>query len=87
MTQAGHLTVSTFPNAKALPLWIAQEIGLFRQFGLSVSLDETESSKAQRQKLVSGEIQIAQAAIDNGLALIRAGHDVVVVMGDRKSVV
>ena len=75
------LGVSTFPNAKALPLWVAAEKGIFARFGLKVAIDETESSKAQRDKLVSGEIQIAQAAVDNGLALIKAGQDVVIVMG------
>ena len=75
------LTVSTFPNAKALPLWAAVEINLFERFGLDVTLDETESSDAQRRKLVSGEIHIVQAAIDNALALIKDGEDVVVFMG------
>jgi ABC-type nitrate/sulfonate/bicarbonate transport system substrate-binding protein len=75
------LTVSTFPNAKALPLWVASETGVFDRFGLSVSIDETESSKAQRGRLLSGEVQIAQAAVDNDLALIKAGHDAVIVMG------
>ena len=76
-----RLIVSTFPNAKALPLWAAAEEGLFSRFGLSVEIDETESSKRQREKLVSGEIHLAQAAVDNGLALIKSGHDVIIVMG------
>ena len=76
-----RLVVSTFPNAKALPLWIAQEAGIFERYGLEVSIDETESSKLQRARLISGEIHIAQAAVDNGLALIKGGHDVIIVMG------
>ena len=67
-----RLIVSTFPNAKALPLWAAAEEGLFSRFGLSVEIDETESSKRQREKLVSGAIHLAQAAVDNGLALIKS---------------
>ena len=76
-----RLVVSTFPNAKALPLWIATEIGIFERFGLEVSIDETESSKLQRAKLISGEIHVAQAAVDNGLALIKGGYDAIIVMG------
>ena len=76
-----RLIVSTFPNAKALPLWVAAEEGLFSRFGLSVEIDETESSKRQREKLVSGAIHLAQAAVDNGLALIKSGYDVIIVMG------
>jgi ABC-type nitrate/sulfonate/bicarbonate transport system substrate-binding protein len=73
--------VSAFPNAKALPIYIAQEHGLFSKRGIDVQLNETEASKAQREGLASGRIQIVQSAIDNGLALIVAGHDIVVVMG------
>ncbi len=80
-SQLTPLLVSAFPNAKALPLWIAQEQGFFERRGLEVSLDETEASKAQREGLASGRIQIVQSAIDNGLALIVQGHDVVIVMG------
>ena len=78
MTQ---LRVSAFPNAKALPLWLAQTRGLFTQRGLDVSIDWTESSKAQRAGLAEGRIDLVQSALDNGLALITAGHDVIIAMG------
>ncbi len=83
---AHHLVVSTFPNAKALPLWIAAEVGLFAGFGLNVSIDETESSKLQREKLISGDVHVAQAAVDNGLALIKGGHDAIIVMGGESGI-
>lgn len=73
--------VSTFPNAKALPLWIAQREGMFAARGLEVSIDETESSKSQREGLAGGAIHLVQAAVDNGLSLIADGLDVVIVMG------
>lgn len=76
-----RILVSAFPNAKALPLYIARDKGLFAKRGLEVELDETEASKAQREGLGSGRIQIVQSAIDNGLALIVRGHDVIIVMG------
>lgn len=75
------LRVSAFPNAKALPLWIAQERDLFTKRALAVEIDWTESSKAQREGLSSGNIDIVQSAIDNGLALITSGHDVIIAMG------
>jgi hypothetical protein len=76
-----RVLVSAFPNAKALPIYIAQDHGLFSKRGIDVQLDETDASKTQREGLASGRIQIVQSAIDNGLALIVAGHDIVVVMG------
>lgn len=75
------LIVSTFPNAKALPLWAGVETGVFARYGLDVTIDETVSSAAQRQKLAAGEIHVAQAAVDNALAMILAGTDVIIVMG------
>jgi ABC-type nitrate/sulfonate/bicarbonate transport system substrate-binding protein len=75
------LVVSTFPNAKALPLWVAQRQGFFARRGLDVAIDETESSKLQRERLAGGAIHIVQAAVDNALSMIAAGQDVLIVMG------
>jgi ABC-type nitrate/sulfonate/bicarbonate transport system substrate-binding protein len=75
------LTVSTFPNAKALPLWAALEQGIFARYGLAVRLHETGSSAEQRQALADGELHIVQAALDNALELVRTGEDVIILMG------
>ena len=76
-----RIVVSTFPNAKALPLWVAVAEGFFLARGLEVDIHETESSKVQRDLLASGGIHVAQAAVDNALSMITAGLDVVIVMG------
>lgn len=75
------LVVSTFPNAKALPLWMEAEHRLFARNGVDLHLHETGSSDEQRAALSRGEVQVAQAALDNGVAMIAAGEDVVIVMG------
>lgn len=75
------LAVSSFPNAKALPLWLGAENGVFERHGLKLSIDETVSSDAQREKLATGKIDIVQSAVDNALAMILAGQDVIIVMG------
>jgi ABC-type nitrate/sulfonate/bicarbonate transport system substrate-binding protein len=76
-----RLIVSTFPNAKALPLWAGAAQGLFAVRQLDLVIHETGSSREQRGLLASGEIHLVQAAIDNALAMIKAGHDVVILMG------
>lgn len=76
-----RVVVSTFPNAKALPLWAGVEHNLFAQHGLELLLHETGSSKEQRSCLAAGEVQIVQAAVDNALAMIKSGHDVIIFMG------
>jgi ABC-type nitrate/sulfonate/bicarbonate transport system substrate-binding protein len=75
------LAVSAFPNAKAAPLWAGVEAGIFHRHGLTLTIDETRNSTEQRAKLASGEIDIVQSAVDNALAMILAGHDVIIVMG------
>lgn len=81
LAQTRPLAVSAFPNAKALPLWAGDETGIFERHGLKLSIDLTQSSAAQREKLIDGRIDIAQAAVDNALQLIVEGHDVIIVMG------
>lgn len=81
MVESVQIIVSTFPNAKALPLWIAQKRGFFSARCLDVIIDETESSQLQREGLERGAIHIVQAAVDNALSMIVSGLDVVIVMG------
>jgi ABC-type nitrate/sulfonate/bicarbonate transport system substrate-binding protein len=76
-----RVVVSTFPNAKALPLWAGVKHNLFAEHGLDFVLHETGSSKEQRTGLAAGEINIVQAAVDNALAMIKCGHDVIIFMG------
>jgi ABC-type nitrate/sulfonate/bicarbonate transport system substrate-binding protein len=75
------LTVSTFPNAKALPLWVGVEQGIFTRHGVTVTLHATGSSKEQRAVLASGEVDLVQSALDNAVEMIRTGEDVVILMG------
>ena len=74
--------VNTFPNAKALPVYVGIARGFFAKHGLAVEVEHTESSQSQRDGLAAGRFQIAQAALDNAVAMIEvAKRDVVVVSG------
>jgi ABC-type nitrate/sulfonate/bicarbonate transport system substrate-binding protein len=74
--------VNTFPNAKALALQVGIAKGLFARRGLTVELEFTESSKAQRDGLAEGKFQLAQGALDNAVAMIETGRqDVVILAG------
>src|SRR6516165_12202465 len=76
------IRVNTFPNAKALPVYVGITRGFFEKHGLTVEVEHTESSKAQRAGLAAGRFQIAQAALDNAVAMIEvAKRDVVIVSG------
>ena len=76
------IRVNTFPNAKALPVYVGIARGFFARYGLSVEVEHTESSQSQRDGLAAGRFQIAQAALDNAVAMIEvARRDVVIVSG------
>jgi NitT/TauT family transport system substrate-binding protein len=79
---AQTLKVNTFPNAKSLPDFVGVAKGFFAKYGLTVEVEHTESSQAQRDGLAAGRFQIAQAALDNAVAMIEvAKRDVVIVSG------
>jgi ABC-type nitrate/sulfonate/bicarbonate transport system substrate-binding protein len=76
------LRVNTFPNAKAMPVYVGIAKGLFAKYGLAVELEKTESSQSQRDGLAAGRFQIAHGALDNAVAMIEvARRDVVIVSG------
>ena len=76
------LRVNAFPNAKALPLHAGIAKGIFARHGLDLALQLTENSKSQREGLAAGTFEIAQAALDNAVAMIEvAKQDVVILSG------
>jgi ABC-type nitrate/sulfonate/bicarbonate transport system substrate-binding protein len=77
-----QLRVNAFPNAKALPLHAGIAKGIFARHGLALELQLTENSKSQREGLAAGKFDIAQAALDNAVAMIEvAKQDVVILSG------
>src|SRR2546428_9484836 len=80
------LRVKMFPGAQALPVMAAASQGIFERHGLKVEVLFTVNSQEQRDGLTAGDFQIAQAAVDNAVAMVElAGHDVVIVTGgDRR---
>ena len=73
--------VNAFPNAKALPLHAGAAKGIFAKHSLDVKLSFTENSTKQREGLAAGSFDIAHAAVDNAVAMVEAGQDVVIVTG------
>ncbi|MGB7617913.1 MAG: ABC transporter substrate-binding protein, partial [Pseudolabrys sp.] len=77
-----HVLVNVFPGPQHLALYVARDKGLFEKRGLSVDVQFTPTSKAQRDALADGSVQIAQAAVDNAVAMVEgAKKDVVIVSG------
>src|SRR5262249_29156441 len=85
MSAEVRLRVNTFPGPQNLALFVAQDKGLFAKRGLAVEIIFTPSSQAQREGLVKGAFEIAQAGVDNAVALVEvAKQPVVIVAGGRK---
>lgn len=65
-----------FGGASNLPIWLAQDKGIFAKHGLEVKLDRTPGSVAQIQNMMAGKYQIASTSIDNIIAYTEAQGDV-----------
>jgi ABC-type nitrate/sulfonate/bicarbonate transport system substrate-binding protein len=75
-----------FPGAQSLPVLAAVSQGFFERQGLKVEVLFTVNSQEQRDGLASGDFQIAQAAVDNAVAMVEmAKQDVVIVTGGDSS--
>ena len=78
--------VKMFPGAQALPVMAAVSQGIFERQGLKVEVLFTVNSQEQRDGLAAGDFQIAQAAVDNAVAMVElAKKDVVIVTGGDSS--
>ncbi len=73
--------VNTFPNARALPFYVAVEHGFFARHGLNADLQFTKGSKSQRAALASGAADIVHSAVDNAVAMIDVAKDDIVIVG------
>jgi len=77
-----RLVVNVFPGLQNLPLFAAQDKGLFAKRGLAVEIQNTPNSQSQRDGLAQGQFQIAVAAVDNAVYMADSGAaDVVIVAG------
>jgi ABC-type nitrate/sulfonate/bicarbonate transport system substrate-binding protein len=83
-----RLAMVGFGGASNLPVWVAQERGLFAKQGLEVTFDRTPSSGALFRNLMAGKYQVASAAFDNVVAYVEGqaeqtieGFDVVSFLG------
>ena len=81
-----QLKVKMFPGAQSLPALAAQQNHLFERHGLKVDILFTANSDEQRAGLAKGDFEIAQAAVDNAVAMVElAKEDVVIVTGGDSS--
>jgi ABC-type nitrate/sulfonate/bicarbonate transport system substrate-binding protein len=81
-----QVKVKMFPGAQSLPVLAAASQGLFAKHGLKVEVLFTSNSDEQRNGLAAREFEIAQAAVDNAVAMVElAGKDVVIVTGGDSS--
>ncbi|HEY4134389.1 MAG TPA: ABC transporter substrate-binding protein, partial [Alphaproteobacteria bacterium] len=70
------LDMVAFGGASNLPIWVAQDKGLFAKEGLEINLDRTPGSVAQMQNMMSGKYGIATTSIDNVVAYYEGQGDV-----------
>src|ERR1044072_5805364 len=60
-------------------IWVAQEEGLFKKYGLDIELIHIAASSKAIQSMLSGEIQFTTADALNTIQAVNAGADLVTV--------
>lgn len=76
------LRLNLFRVASNISIYMAREQGAFARRGIDLQLQFTPNSELQRAGLAAGRFEIAQAAVDNAVAMKSvAGADVVIVAG------
>lgn len=68
MASPTPLDIIAFPGAPNLPIFVAQEKGLFEKEGVAVNLTTTPNSAFQAENLAAGKFHIAGTAFDNVVA-------------------
>ena len=61
------------------PIWVAQEEGLFKKYGLDVELIHIAATSKAIQSMLSGEIQFTTADALNTIQAVNAGADIVMI--------
>jgi NitT/TauT family transport system substrate-binding protein len=61
------------------PIWVAQEEGIFKKYGLDVELIHIAATSKAIQSMLSGEIQFTTADALNTIQAVNAGADLVMV--------
>lgn len=77
-----NLRINLFRGSSNIPIYMAIEKGYFARRGITTLLEFTPNSAQQRAGLAAGKFDIAQAAVDNAVAMSAAeGQQVVIVAG------
>jgi len=78
---ATPLKVMVFPGLGNLPLFAAQENGIFARRGLAIEILNTPNSQELREGLAAGRHQIVHGGVDNAVAMAEGGTDIAVFLG------
>ena len=73
---AGKLTIGTLATEDLLPLWVAQEEGLFEKAGLSADIVTFQSATELIAGVSSGEVDLAMTDIMVTASMFASGTDV-----------
>ncbi len=73
----GFAMPTTPPNLVHIPLWVAQDTGIFAKYGIEVKIFTFEGSSASLRALIGGhgEVQLAGVAVPPFIAAVAHGGD------------
>lgn len=73
-----HIALANATALIHLPLWLARELGYFREEGLAISLDDARGGSKAAEALLAGSANVASAPFDQAVALNQQGRECLV---------
>lgn len=73
----GKIVIGTMPTEDILPMWVAEDEGLFAKAGLDVEIVSFDSAPALSAAITSGDVDMAMTDVMRAVKLTESGADVV----------
>ncbi len=73
--QAGSIRIGTMPTEDILPMWVAEEEGLFEDAGVNAEIVVFDSAQSLSAALTAGEVDIAMTDPMRAVKLCESGTD------------
>src|SRR5689334_2980067 len=64
-----HIALSNATSLIHLPVWLAQDLGYFREEGLAISFDDATGSSKAAEALMAGSVDIVSALFEQAVTL------------------
>ena len=83
--QTASLDILRVEGGPTITVAVARLNGIFKKYGIEIQSSSSSSSNSMRARLANGQVDIVDDGLDNAVALVLGGVDVVIVTGSKLS--